>query len=176
MNRISDIDAYQAEQRWQVFMHGNRVWSRLTPIIRHVCPACYALWWDCILLLWNFSYWHKMTVRLGNSGLKVSKIILGCMSYGRSWTVQLCLAYDKHGIAKVTLNGKRGFFPKKRLSAISRQRTLYRFFDIKYCPRRNKHEIIMIKNNDPWADCGFHCRYDAGINTFDTANVGHPWI
>ena len=23
-----------------------------------------------------------MTVRLGNSGLKVSKIILGCMSYG----------------------------------------------------------------------------------------------
>lgn len=25
---------------------------------------------------------HLCTVRLGNSGLKVSKIILGCMSYG----------------------------------------------------------------------------------------------
>jgi aryl-alcohol dehydrogenase-like predicted oxidoreductase len=29
----------------------------------------------------------RLVVRLGNSGLKVSKIILGCMSYGASFTL-----------------------------------------------------------------------------------------
>ena len=30
---------------------------------------------------------HPLAVRLGNSGLKVSKIILGCMSYGsKGWS------------------------------------------------------------------------------------------
>lgn len=59
------------------------------------------------------------SVRLGNSGLKVSKIILGCMSYGTPDWHQWVLGEDE---------------------ALEH---------IKYA-------------------------YDAGINTFDTANVSRP--
>lgn len=65
----------------------------------------------------NGSERHVAVVRLGNSGLKVSKIILGCMSYGT---------------------------PEWQKWVLGEEEALEH---IKYA-------------------------YDAGINTFDTANVG----
>ena len=43
---------------------------------------------------------RRLLVRLGNSGLKVSKIILGCMSYGskgwREWVIDDQEEVNKH--------------------------------------------------------------------------------
>ncbi|KAJ7112798.1 hypothetical protein C8R43DRAFT_903511 [Mycena crocata] len=50
------------------------------------------------------------TVRLGNSGLRVSQIILGCMSYGsskwRPWTLD-----EEEGIKHIKYAYVSGFLP-----------------------------------------------------------------
>lgn len=74
------------------------------------------------------------TVRLGSSGLKVSKIILGCMSYGspdwQNWVLP----------------------EKEAIEHIKFAYVLY--LDV--------HTVTVVDR---------YRSYDAGINTFDTANV-----
>ena len=58
----------------------------------HTSPSKDPLWCALISLLYTTAQGNSIPVRLGNSGLKVSRIILGCMSYGRkewqSWVLE----------------------------------------------------------------------------------------
>lgn len=74
-------------------------------------------------------------MRLGQSGLKVSKIILGCMSYGMSWLKQMShwTGTTDHGTGS----------PEWQTWVLPEEEGI-------------KHIKVA---------------YDAGINTFDTANV-----
>jgi len=77
-----------------------------------------------------------LIVRLGSSGLKVSKIILGCMSYG-------------------TPEWQPWVLPEEEsLAHIKAASVVFRIISGNTCSPLSV----------PW-------RYDAGINTFDTANV-----
>lgn len=80
-------------------------------------------------------------MRLGNSGLKVSKIILGCMSYGSPEWMEWVLG-EEEGIKHIKYAYVAPILPL--------------FTSIELLPLG---------------------RYDAGIQTFDTANVGsHSFI
>ena len=147
------------------------------PLIPHFLIFLFLIYLIVVIIL-TLSF-H--TVNLGSSGLRISRIILGCMSYGskrwQEWNLEgdEAMEHIKHAYVSLSIYIYLAF---SLSDSFGLREGILQWID-KYINIRNAYwPVILIFLSVLWSGWhGWHisfllwCSYDAGIQTFDTANV-----